>query len=94
MYVFLYFFFPNDCIVSDAHCPDRPDEQLRIEEAKGWITEEKELFVGRLHRMDLNDPDIAEQAASGIQWTTIYRVLGEWIGAELSLLYYSRIIHT
>lgn len=64
------------CSVNDAHCPDRPDETKRIEQAKGWITEEKELFVGRLHRMDLNDPDIAEQAASGIQWTTIHRVLG------------------
>lgn len=63
--------------LNDAHCPDRPDETERIEQAKGWITEEKELFVGRLHRMDLNDPDIAEQAASGIQWTTIHRVLGE-----------------
>jgi len=63
--------------LNDAHCPDRPDETKRIEQAKGWITEEKELFVGRLHRMDLNDPDIAEQAASGIQWTTIHRVLGE-----------------
>lgn len=27
--------------------------------------------------MDLSDPDIADQAASGIQWTTIYRVLGK-----------------
>ena len=67
----------NYYIVSDAHSPSRPDEQRRIEEAKGWITEEKELFMGRLHRMDLSDPDIAEQAASGIQWTIIYRVLGE-----------------
>ena len=64
-------------LVSEAHCPSRPDEQLRVETAKGWITEEKELFVGRLHRMDLSDPDIADQAANGIQWTTIYRVLGE-----------------
>lgn len=63
--------------MSEAHSPSRPDEQSRIEAAKGWITEEKELFVGRLHRMDLNDPDIADQAANDIQWTTIYRVLGE-----------------
>lgn len=69
--------------VSEAHCPSRPDEQLRVEAAKGWITEEKELFVGRLHRMDLSDPDIADQAANGIQWTTIYRVLGECKGVEM-----------
>lgn len=67
----------NVAAVSDAHCPSRPDEQKRIEDAKGWITEEKELFVGRLHRMNLCDPDIAEQAAAGIKWTTIHRVLGE-----------------
>jgi hypothetical protein len=25
-----------------------------------WVTEERELFVGRLHRMDLQDPTIAQ----------------------------------
>lgn len=31
-----------------------------------WVTEERELFVGRLHRMDLQDPTIAQVRKSGI----------------------------
>lgn len=46
--------------MSDAHTPGRPDETARIEEANGWVTMERELFVGQLHRMDLTDPTIAQ----------------------------------
>ena len=30
-------------------------ERTRIEDAGGWVTTEKELFVCRLHKMDLTD---------------------------------------
>ena len=46
--------------MSYAHSPGRPDETQRIQEANGWVTTEKELFVGQLHRMDLTDPTIAQ----------------------------------
>jgi len=46
--------------MSEAHSPGRPDETQRIERANGWVTMERELFVGQLHRMDLADPSIAE----------------------------------
>eukprot|EP00602_Paraphysomonas_sp_CaronLab_P002178 CAMPEP_0185027176 /NCGR_PEP_ID=MMETSP1103-20130426/11952_1 /TAXON_ID=36769 /ORGANISM="Paraphysomonas bandaiensis, Strain Caron Lab Isolate" /LENGTH=797 /DNA_ID=CAMNT_0027561053 /DNA_START=38 /DNA_END=2431 /DNA_ORIENTATION=- len=62
--------------MSNSHTPNREDEQARIEAAHGWVTEERELYYGRLHRMDLNDPDVVD-AASGIDWTEIYRVCGE-----------------
>lgn len=46
--------------LSTAQTPGRPDEVARIERANGWVTTEKELFVGQLHRMDLADPSIAQ----------------------------------
>lgn len=30
--------------------------------ANGWITEEKELYMARLHRMDLSDPLVRDKA--------------------------------
>ena len=30
--------------------------------ANGWITEEKELYMARLHRMDLSDPVVRDKA--------------------------------
>jgi len=68
----------GQCVaLSSAHKPDRPDEKARIEEANGWITEEKELFMGQLHRMDLDDPEIVRQVDEVVQWVTISRVCGE-----------------
>ena len=46
--------------LSTPHTPGRRDETARIERAGGWVTTEKELFVGQLHRMDLADPSIAQ----------------------------------
>ena len=62
--------------MSQAHQPGRPDERERITKAGGWITEERELYMGRLHRMDLSDPVVRDKAQQ-VNWTTIYRVCGE-----------------
>ena len=63
--------------VTQSHKPDRPDEQVRVEAAGGWLTEERELFMGQLHRMDLDDPEIVSAAEDVVQWVTIARVCGE-----------------
>jgi serine/threonine protein phosphatase PrpC len=63
--------------VTQAHKPDRPDEQQRVQAAGGWLTEERELFMGQLHRMDLDDPEIVSAAEDVVQWVTIARVCGE-----------------
>uniref|UniRef100_A0A7S2REK4 PPM-type phosphatase domain-containing protein n=1 Tax=Rhizochromulina marina TaxID=1034831 RepID=A0A7S2REK4_9STRA len=63
--------------LSQSHKPDRPDEKERIAAANGWITEERELFMGQLHRMDLKDPKIRSAAEEVVQWVTISRVCGE-----------------
>lgn len=62
--------------VSSPHKPGREDEVARIEKAGGWITTEEELYMGRLHRMDLSDP-IVRDKAKGVTWVTIHRVCGE-----------------
>lgn len=62
--------------LTTKHSPNREDESNRIKAAQGWITEEKELYYGRLHRMDLEDEYILEKA-NEIQWTYIHRVCGE-----------------
>ena len=62
--------------MSDPHKPNRPDEAARILAAKGWITEEKELYMARLHRMDLSDPVVRDKAQH-VSWVTIHRVCGE-----------------
>lgn len=62
--------------MSDSHKANRPDELDRIKRANGWVTEEKELYLDRLHRMDLSDPAIRERA-KGLNWQTIHRVIGD-----------------
>ena len=62
--------------LSTPHKPGRTDEEMRIKAAKGWITEEKELYMGRLHRMDLSDPVVRDKAQK-VTWVTIHRVCGE-----------------
>jgi len=62
--------------MSDPHKPGRSDEEARIKAAHGWITEEKELYMGRLHRMDLSDPLVRDKAQQ-VSWVTIHRVCGE-----------------
>ena len=62
--------------MNKPHKPGRPDEIKRVLDANGWITEEKELYMGRLHRMDLSDPLIVDKAKD-VKWVTINRVCGE-----------------
>jgi len=62
--------------MSTAHQPGRADEAERITKAGGWITEERELYMGRLHRMDLSDPVVRDKAQQ-VNWVTIHRVCGE-----------------
>jgi len=62
--------------MSESHKPGRSDEKERIIQANGWITEEKELYMGRLHRMDLSDPVVRDKAQK-VSWVTIHRVCGE-----------------
>lgn len=59
-----------------TYLPSRPDEKVRILSANGWITEEKELYMARLHRMDLSHPvvrDKAQQVCYAIYTILVYR---------------------
>jgi serine/threonine protein phosphatase PrpC len=62
--------------LSVAHKPGRPEERDRILRANGWITEEKELYMGRLHLMDIADP-LVRRLAEKISFVTIHRVCGD-----------------
>lgn len=62
--------------LSRSHSPGRADERERIISAGGWITSEREIAVGRLHHMDLDDPSI-RQRAQQLNYVDIYRVNGE-----------------
>lgn len=44
--------------VTDIHSPSRPDEAERIGMAGGWITNEQEIPVSQLKRMDLDDDEV------------------------------------
>jgi serine/threonine protein phosphatase PrpC len=64
--------------MSVPHKPGVPAETRRVEAANGWVTEEKELYMGRLHRMadHLDDPLVLSRAQQ-VNWVTIHRVCGE-----------------
>lgn len=70
---------PNECVaLNSRHSPGREDERQRVRDANGWITEEKELYLGKLRHMDLNNNDAyVMNQATGIDWVTIYRVCGD-----------------
>jgi len=46
--------------VTESHSPSRDDERQRIEDAQGWITNETEIPIGQLQRMDFADKDVVE----------------------------------
>ena len=46
--------------VTSTHSPAREDERVRIENANGWITYEKEIPIGQLQRMVLFDQDVID----------------------------------
>lgn len=39
----------SSIMVSNAQTPGRPDEVKRIEAANGWVKEDRELYLSRLH---------------------------------------------
>jgi hypothetical protein len=60
----------------NPHKPGRVDEKARVEAANGWITEESELYMARLHVMDLSDPLVRDKA-QGVTYVKIHRVCAE-----------------
>uniref|UniRef100_A0AAV1TER5 PPM-type phosphatase domain-containing protein n=1 Tax=Peronospora matthiolae TaxID=2874970 RepID=A0AAV1TER5_9STRA len=63
--------------IIEEQTPGRADERKRIEEQGGWVNEERELQLSKLHCMDLSDPEIQQRAERVVKWMTIYRVNGE-----------------
>uniref|UniRef100_M4BCU8 PPM-type phosphatase domain-containing protein n=1 Tax=Hyaloperonospora arabidopsidis (strain Emoy2) TaxID=559515 RepID=M4BCU8_HYAAE len=48
--------------IIEEQTPGRADERKRIEEQGGWVNEERELQLSKLHCMDLSDPKIQQRA--------------------------------
>ena len=69
--------FGSHIMLSDPQTPGRADEVERIESAGGWVTQEKEMFLGRLQDMDLRDPFIRNYAETKVGMVNIYRVNGD-----------------
>jgi serine/threonine protein phosphatase PrpC len=46
--------------ICEVHSPSRADERARIEAANGWVTEEKEVCIAQLKRVDLDDEDVVQ----------------------------------
>mmetsp|Transcript_8995 Transcript_8995/g.28066 ORF Transcript_8995/g.28066 Transcript_8995/m.28066 type:complete len:725 (-) Transcript_8995:21-2195(-) len=64
--------------LTTAHAPTPgSSERARVEAAGGWVTSETDLCVGRLHSMDLEDPEISASASSRVRLNEIHRVCGE-----------------
>eukprot|EP00750_Incisomonas_marina_P012303 INCI16717.2.p1 GENE.INCI16717.2~~INCI16717.2.p1 ORF type:complete len:812 (+),score=122.23 INCI16717.2:342-2777(+) len=79
------------CTVGDSRCvlcragesvelsvvltPGTPSEKARIEAAGGWVTEEKELVLGRLHHMKLEDP-LAQEKLKSKNYLTFVSAFG------------------
>ena len=65
LFFFFFFFFYKtqtgvtcSIMVSSAQTPGREDEVARIKRGGGWVKEDRELYLSRLHDMDLQDPYI------------------------------------
>ncbi|KAG1695496.1 hypothetical protein DVH05_019653 [Phytophthora capsici] len=63
--------------IIEEQTPGREDERERIIKQGGWVKEERELQLSKLHSMDLSDPEIQQRAERVVKWVTIYRVNGE-----------------
>lgn len=63
--------------IIEEQTPGRADERARIEQQGGWVKEERELQLSKLHSMDLSDPEIQQRAERVVKWVTIHRVNGE-----------------
>lgn len=44
--------------VAPIHKASQPEEEKRIVNSNGWITRERDISIGHLNRLDLNDPDV------------------------------------
>lgn len=65
-------------LLSNTHTPTpHSAEAARVEAAGGWITTETDLCLGRLHNMDLDDPEISATAQDRVRLNEIHRVCGE-----------------
>ena len=64
-------------MLSNAQTPGREDEVERITKAGGWVKEDRELYLSRLHDMDLQDPFIKSYAEQKVGMVSIHRVNGE-----------------
>eukprot|EP00940_MAST-03C_sp_MAST-3C-sp2_P001820 g1820.t1 len=65
------------CPVSVKCSPGSEMEQARIEKAGGWVIEEKELLVSRLHHMKLENESVRKYAHDSMRWLVTHRVNGE-----------------
>ena len=63
--------------LTTEHHPARADERARIETHGGWVSEEREMLLSRLHRADLHDPAIRRYAEKMIGYQEISRVNSE-----------------
>ena len=59
------------------HSPGSAAERKRIEDSGGWVTEEQDLFLSRVHHMDLKDPFVRQHAQRSAGLVTTHRVNGE-----------------
>ena len=67
----------SSVMLSYAQTPGREDEVQRITAAGGWVKEDRELYLSRLHDMDLQDPFIKSYAEQKVGMVSIHRVNGE-----------------
>lgn len=62
--------------LSVDHKPDRPDEQLRIEEAGGWIDSRDVLNIPKLYALGLEHTELLDEHHELIGWVTVHKVCG------------------
>jgi serine/threonine protein phosphatase PrpC len=63
--------------ISEKCTPGSKSERDRIERAGGWVTEEKELFISRIHHMRMDNEIVRKYAQDSMRWLVTHRVNGE-----------------
>lgn len=63
--------------ISEKCTPGSKSERERIESAGGWVTEEKELFISRIHHMRMDNEIVRKYAQDSMRWLITHRVNGE-----------------
>jgi len=61
----------------EEHSPGLKCERERIQNAGGWVTDESQLYVDKILRMDFHDPDVRREATNKFEFVTLSRVNGE-----------------